>query len=544
MGHLNTHHDATPSSATRGRPLRGLRFVETGGSHTAGYAGALLAGLGADVLRLRTPGQPRGHWYERGTRVRLVRREEVDRCVAAAAADPGFGGVIDAPTDPPPLADWAHNGALFLRGPQPQAGPGRLLAHLRGAGLAARLLGELTGLPVRVDGDRLLGERTRRGHASGTCRLYRVADGFIAINLARPDDADLVGAWLALAGGSTAPQVSTLDDAWTAVDRWAPQLLVEEAVRTGQELGLAVAPAPRAHDAFTDAQARARGQTWPPAPYLLDGRPARASTVDVQSAGPAGPRAGIAPAPVVLDLTSLWAGPLATSLLAAAGARVVKVESQGRPDGARGGDRRFFDLLNAGKLSVAVDLRTAAGRRDLDRLLDRADIVVESLRPRVTEQLGIDPAAWLAVRAGRIWASVTGYGRTGPDRNRVAFGDDAAAAAGVAALAGDPPRLCGDALGDPIAGLHALVAILAARVDGRSHLVDVALREAVGHALGDVYDDPDCAIPDLAPLHRTREGWFLDGEPTPIPLVPSRRAPRGQAPALGADTDAVLGGHR
>jgi crotonobetainyl-CoA:carnitine CoA-transferase CaiB-like acyl-CoA transferase len=549
MGDLNTHDTHARSTGTdigaaHGRPLLGLRFVETGGSHTAGYAGALLAGLGADVLCLRTTAEPGRPWYERGKRVRVVRPDEVDRYVAEAVAGAGFGGVIIAPPDPEPLTDWAQRGALFLRGSEPQAGPGRLLAHLRGAGLAARLLGELTGLPVDVDGDQLLGERVAgRGDRGPTrCRLYRAADGFFAVNLARPDDADLVGAWLALATGETAPEVSTLDGAWAAVDRVASGLRVDTVVRTGQELGLAVTPAPHPRDAAGDAQARVRRQNWPPAPYLIDGRPADASTA---GNGPGPPRArnsGGRPAPVVLDLTSLWAGPLVTSLLAAAGARVIKVEGPGRPDGARGGDPRFFDLLNGGKLSVALDLRAAAGRWDLGRLLDRADVVVESLRPRVTEQLGIDPAAWLAGREGRIWVSVTGYGRTGPDRNRVAFGDDAAAAAGVAMLAGDPPRLCGDALGDPVTGLHALVAVLAARVDERSHLVDVALREAVGHALGDVYGDPDCAVPDVGRLRHDGQNWLVDGDPCLVAAMPTARAAQGHAPPLGAHTDAVLSG--
>jgi crotonobetainyl-CoA:carnitine CoA-transferase CaiB-like acyl-CoA transferase len=537
-------------------PLGGLRFVETGASRTAGYAGRLLAGLGGAVLRLRTPADPaRPDWYDAGKEVRDVAAADVPALVAGLVADgfagdvpglvaDGFAGVVTAPEDPEPLTDWASSGALFLRGPQPQAGPGRLPAHLRGAALAAGLL----GLPAGVAGDRLLGDRVAlRGAAKapGRCRVHRVADGHIAVNLARDDDLDLVLAWLALATGEAAAEtelvggavgangpVATRDATATLLAERLRGVPVERAVATAQELGLAVAPVATPREAATDAQARARGQAGLPAPWRIETLPGAPATRDGRP-------------PLVLDLTSLWAGPLATALLVTCGARVVKVEGPGRPDGARGGDPRFFDLLNAGKRAVALDLRSAAGRDGLDRLLDRADIVVESLRPRVTAQLGIDPRDWLAARPGRVWTSITGYGRTGPWRDRVAFGDDAAAAAGVAVLAGgrDRPRLVGDALADPVTGLHALVAILAARTDGRSHLVDIALREAVGHALGDTAGDPECGVPDLARLRPGRGGqggWLVDGDPRRPAVAPRARAATGRAPRLGAHTDAVL----
>ncbi|MER7007873.1 CoA transferase [Dactylosporangium sp. NPDC000555] len=511
-------------------PLHGLRFAETGASRTAGYAGRLLAGLGATVLRLRTPADPpRPDWYDAGKQVRDIAAADVPALIAGG----GFAGVVRAPEDPEPLADWAAAGALFLRGPRPQAGPGRLLAHLRGAALAARLL----GLPVDVAGDRLPGERAAlRGAADAPaaerCRLYRVADGHIAVNLARDEDLDLIPAWLVLAADSPAGAdgpVATREAASALLDRLLRAVPAERAVAAAQELGLAVAPVAAPREAANDAQARARGQAGLPAPWRIETLP-----------GPPASRAGRPP--LVVDLTGLWAGPLSTGLLAACGARVVKVEGPARPDGARGGDPRFFDLLNAGKRAVALDLRSAAGRAGLDRLLRRADVVVESLRPRVTEQLGIDPHDWLATGPGRVWASITGYGRTGPWRNRVAFGDDAAAAAGVAVLSGGPdrPELAGDALADPVTGLHALVAILAARADGRSHLVDIAMREALGHALGDPDADPECRLPDLTRLRPAGGGWLVDGDPARPAVAPQARTATGRAPGLGADTDAVL----
>ncbi len=84
---------------------------------------------------------------------------------------------------------------------------------------------------------------------------------------------------------------------------------------------------------------------------------------------------------VVLDLSSLWAGPLAGRLLLESGARVVKVESVRRPDGARLGPPRFFARLNAGKASVALDLTTAVGRHQLSDLVAAADVVIAASRP-------------------------------------------------------------------------------------------------------------------------------------------------------------------
>ena len=242
-------------------------------------------------------------------------------------------------------------------------------------------------------------------------------------------------------------------------------------------------------------------------------------------------------APRVVDLSSLWAGPLCAHLLGLVGARVVKVESTRRPDGGRRGPPAFFDLINAGKRSVALDFSDADDRTRLQRLLEQADIVVESARPRALAQLGIDAEALVRAVPGLVWVSITGYGRRGPGANWVAFGDDAAAAAGLAVATGcaQAPLFCGDAIADPLTGLHAALAALRAWRGGGGVLLDLALRDVVAHALG------PCTARADANVHRSGDGWEVEvaGERQRV-LPPRARPVRRRAPLLGADTGAVL----
>jgi crotonobetainyl-CoA:carnitine CoA-transferase CaiB-like acyl-CoA transferase len=219
----------------------------------------------------------------------------------------------------------------------------------------------------------------------------------------------------------------------------------------------------------------------------------------------------------VVDLSSLWAGPLAGGLLAAAGARVVKVESTGRPDGARRGPAAFYDLLNHGKESVALDFTDPSDLDVLRALVARADIVIEASRPRVMPSLGIDPAA-VAASGRTTWISISGHGRIGAGANRVAFGDDAAVAAGC--TIGDPPRFVADAAADPIAGIYAACAGLAACAGERGQLIDIALVDAAAYACGG------------------RIGAVTDAG-THAVAAPHARPVPGRAAPLGRDTDAV-----
>jgi crotonobetainyl-CoA:carnitine CoA-transferase CaiB-like acyl-CoA transferase len=214
---------------------------------------------------------------------------------------------------------------------------------------------------------------------------------------------------------------------------------------------------------------------------------------------------------MVVDLSSLWAGPLCGRILADAGAMVVKVESASRPDGARRGPPAFFDLMNAGKASVAVDLRSSDGVSALAGLLRRADVVIEGSRPRALEQLGIEAAA-LVADGPQVWVSITGHGREGAAAQRVAFGDDAAVAGGLVAWSDDQPCFCADAVADPCSGLVAAAAALDALAAGGRWLVDVAMARVAAHLAG----------PTLP----------VDGE---VAEPPARPPSRGAARALGAD---------
>jgi crotonobetainyl-CoA:carnitine CoA-transferase CaiB-like acyl-CoA transferase len=185
---------------------------------------------------------------------------------------------------------------------------------------------------------------------------------------------------------------------------------------------------------------------------------------------------------VVVDLSSMWAGPLCARLLGLAGADVIKVETPGRPDGARAGERRFFDWLHAGHRSVVIDFRAESGRRALAALLAAADVVIEASRPRALRQLGLAPEL-IRHRDGQVWLSITGYGRTDSALSElVAFGDDAAVAGGLVGRTGEDgaPVFCADAIADPLTGLCGALAVARSVAGGGGELIDLSMRAVAG----------------------------------------------------------------
>ena len=255
-----------------------------------------------------------------------------------------------------------------------------------------------------MDGAALLGERAALAgltcHGSRSCggatRLLRAGDGWLALALARPDDVELVDVWL---GDEMGVPVDVPVEDWGPIEAAIAQRTRADLVATATLLGL---------------------------PCASLGEVSAASDVVRVAATAAGrdQLRGIDQLTVV-DLSSLWAGPLCAQLLGQAGARVIKVESSTRPDGARFGPPEFFDLLHAGHLSVALDFTGDEGRRWLRRLIASADIVIEASRPRALAGLGAvvrcDPRrrmAWRLAVDHRLRANRRGQWSRGLRRRR------------------------------------------------------------------------------------------------------------------------------
>ncbi|MDH6195873.1 crotonobetainyl-CoA:carnitine CoA-transferase CaiB-like acyl-CoA transferase [Mycobacterium frederiksbergense] len=309
--------------------------------------------------------------------------------------------------------------------------------------------------------------------AGGATRLLAGRDGWCALTLSRADDIAAVPALL---------QADTMAaDPWPAIREWVATQTVADVAERARLLGLPAA---------------VLGETAPAPPV-------------VRPLGPAG--AGSLTGLLVADLSSMWAGPLCGQLLARAGATVVKVESRDRPDGTRAGAAEFFDWMNAGKLSYATDFDQPG---DLAALLDVADVVIEASRPAALTRRGLGPDT-RTVRPGRIWLRITGHGTDGEAADWVAFGDDAAASGGLIEYRDGAPVFIGDAIADPVTGLHAAAAVAASRAGGGGELIEFSMAAvAAGYA----------ALPGAA----------IDAE-----VVPVRPAVAQAGPALAADNAAV-----
>lgn len=293
----------------------------------------------------------------------------------------------------------------------------------------------LTGVPVdlptalflraRLAGHALPG----RTSAGGSCRLLETADGWTAVNLARPDDLAAVPALVALLSGM---QGEPLHEA-------ARRSTAAEVAASAQLLGIAASE-----------HASVSG---PPVQAVHLGERCVRDTAALR----------------VVDLSALWAGPLCARLLGLAGARVTKVESASRPDGARAGSPDFYRWLHEGHGSLVLDF--ASGR--LAEVVAGADVVIEASRARALRRLGVHAEEFLAARPGRVWVSITGYGR---DDDRIAFGDDAAVAGALTGLdaQGDPVFL-GDALADPVTGVYAAHAVARSLATGGGELLSLAM---------------------------------------------------------------------
>ena len=198
----------------------------------------------------------------------------------------------------------------------------------------------------------------------------------------------------------------------------------------------------------------------------------------------------------VVDMTTFWAGPSCTHMLAMLGAEVIHVESTRRPDGTRliagipitedqwWEKSPIFSGLNTNKKGLTLDLQSAAGRELLMRLIATCDVIVENFTPRVLDQIGLDFAAVQSVRPDAIMLRMPGFGLDGPWRDNSAFAYVIEAASGISWLTGYRDRNPYEpySVGDPNAGVHALNALLLAlehrRRTGQGVHIEAAMVDA------------------------------------------------------------------
>ncbi|MFG2371612.1 CaiB/BaiF CoA transferase family protein [Streptomyces sp. NPDC048504] len=199
----------------------------------------------------------------------------------------------------------------------------------------------------------------------------------------------------------------------------------------------------------------------------------------------------------VLDLATLFAGPLAATMLGDFGAEVIKVEHPTKPDPSRGhgpskdGIGLWWKLLGRNKRAITLDLSKPGGRDTLLRLAATADVIIENFRPGTLEKWDLGWAELSAANPKLVLARVTAFGQFGPYAHRPGFGTLAEAMSGFAAITGEPdapPTLPPFGLADSIAGLataYAVMTALAARDrTGEGQVVDMAIIEPILTALG------------------------------------------------------------
>jgi crotonobetainyl-CoA:carnitine CoA-transferase CaiB-like acyl-CoA transferase len=236
----------------------------------------------------------------------------------------------------------------------------------------------------------------------------------------------------------------------------------------------------------------------------------------------------------VVDISNFLAAPLCSMFLADFGAEVIKVERPGLGDEVRrwgevkNGIGLYYKAVNRGKKSVTADLRTPFGVDVVKRLAASADILVENYRTGTLEKWGLGPDVLMALNPGLIVVRVTGFGQTGPNKQRPGFGTIAEAYAGYAYISGHPdrpPLLPGFGLADSTTGLMAAflasVALHEKRCSGRGQVIDLALYETLLTLLGPqvvnydqlglVQERAASRLPFTAPrnIYRTRDGKFI-----------------------------------
>ena len=224
----------------------------------------------------------------------------------------------------------------------------------------------------------------------------------------------------------------------------------------------------------------------------------------------------------VVELGQLIAGPFAAKTLADFGADIIKIEPPGAGDPLRQwrllkeGTSVWWQVQSRNKRSLALDLRQAEAQAVVRKLIIEADVLIENFRPGAMESWGLGPDALLELNPGLIILRISGYGQTGPYKDKPGFGVVAEAMGGLRHLSAEPGRLpvrVGVSIGDTLASLHGVIGILMAlhekQRSGLGQVIDVALYEAVFNcmesllpeysAFGAVRGPAGSALPGIAP---------------------------------------------
>jgi crotonobetainyl-CoA:carnitine CoA-transferase CaiB-like acyl-CoA transferase len=199
----------------------------------------------------------------------------------------------------------------------------------------------------------------------------------------------------------------------------------------------------------------------------------------------------------IVDLTRVLSGPYCTMMLADMGARVIKVEQPGRGDDTRAwgppfleGESAYFLSVNRNKEGITLDFKQPGGRRVLEALMERADVLVENFKPGTLARLGLDYES-LAARFPRlVHCSISGYGQTGPRRDQPGYDAVMQAEGGLMSITGDscgPPFRLGVAIADIVSGMFAAhgitLALMARQRTGRGQQVDIGMLDSVAALL-------------------------------------------------------------
>jgi len=224
----------------------------------------------------------------------------------------------------------------------------------------------------------------------------------------------------------------------------------------------------------------------------------------------------------VVELGQLIAGPFAAKTLADFGADIIKIEPPGAGDPLRQwrllkeGTSVWWQVQSRNKRSLALDLRQSEAQAVVRKLIIEADVLIENFRPGAMESWGLGPDALLELNPGLIILRISGYGQTGPYKDKPGFGVVAEAMGGLRHLSAEPGRLpvrVGVSIGDTLASLHGVIGILMAlhekQRSGLGQVIDVALYEAVFNcmesllpeysAFGAVRGPAGSALPGIAP---------------------------------------------